>query len=152
MYAIARRTRWSSEMPTSTRSPLDEPLDALMAASSKLPDDLARYNCLVLAKPGTPQTAWQFIENGRALTVKVAGDRVANDGGALREWAIRCYGVVLKMKWDIRADLEAGRLEAALEHHVGERIDLFAVYAGVSPSRRVAALIGLLASHLAKED
>lgn len=116
------------------------------------PGDLTRYNCLVLAKPGTPQAAWQFVENGRALVVKVAGNRVANDGGALREWAIRGHGVVLKVRWDIRADLDAGRLEAALEHHVAERIDLFAVYAGDSPSRRVAVLIEFLASGLANED
>ncbi len=112
------------------------------------PSELAQHNCLVLAQPGTLQTAWQFVDNKKTLLVKVAGNRTANDGGALREWAMRGYGVVLKVKWDILADLENGRLEAALENYVDERIDLYAVYAGKAPSRRVAAFIEFLVSQL----
>ena len=115
------------------------------------PEELTQHNCLVLAKPGTPHTAWQFVDKGRVLSVKVTGNRVANDGGALREWALRGHGVVLKVKWDIHADLDAGRLEAALEDHVAEQINLYAVYPGDAPSRRVAAFIEFLASGLAND-
>lgn len=115
------------------------------------PSELVRHNCLVLAKPGTLQTTWQFVEKGKPLSVKVTGNRVANDGSALREWAIRGKGIVLKVKWDICADLQAGRLEPALESHVAEQVNLYAVYPGDSPNRRVAALIGFLASRLSDE-
>ncbi|MBS1230110.1 MAG: LysR family transcriptional regulator [Proteobacteria bacterium] len=112
------------------------------------PSELTQHNCLLLAQPGTAQIAWQFVENGKALTVKVTGNRVANDGGALREWALRGHGVVRKVKWDIVEDLEAGRLEAVLEDYVAEQINLYAVYPGETPNRRVAALIEFLASRL----
>jgi DNA-binding transcriptional LysR family regulator len=115
------------------------------------PAELVHHNCLVLAKPGAPQTVWHFIDKGKAIAVKVVGNRVANDGGALRVWAMRGHGIVLKVKWDIRADLDAGRLEPALESHVAEHTNLYAVYAGDAPNRRVAALINFLASGLASD-
>jgi DNA-binding transcriptional LysR family regulator len=115
------------------------------------PSELALHNCLVLTRPGAPQSAWPFIEDGRTFSVKVAGNRNANDGGALREWAIRGRGVVLKVEWDIRTDIKAGRLESALESYVAEHIDLYAVYAGATPSRRVSALIDFLAIKLGSE-
>jgi DNA-binding transcriptional LysR family regulator len=118
----------------------------------KHPNDLTLHNCLVLARPGYPQSAWPFVENGRTFSVKVSGNRNANDGGALRDWAIRGRGIVLKVEWDVRTDIKAGRLEAALESYVAERIDLYAVYAGVTPSRRVSALIDFLAIKLASEE
>lgn len=114
------------------------------------PRELAHHNCLVLARAtGGPMSVWPFNVDGEHLTVKVAGNRVANDGGVLREWGIQGRGVIAKNKWDIRAELEAGLLETALEEYVCERVDLFAVYPGEAPSRRVAVLMDFLAQRLA---
>jgi DNA-binding transcriptional LysR family regulator len=113
------------------------------------PRDLARHNCLVLARPGAPQANWHFQENGRALTVRVGGDRTANDGGVLRSWAIAGRGVVLKSNFDIEADLAAGRLASALDGFAIENINLYAVHpAGRRPARRVGAFIDYLANCL----
>jgi hypothetical protein len=75
------------------------------------PRDLARHNCIVLVRPGAPQSSWQFQEDGRAFSVRVHGDRTANDGGAFRAWAIASAGVVLNFDNDIAQDLAACRLE-----------------------------------------
>jgi DNA-binding transcriptional LysR family regulator len=109
------------------------------------PRDLARHNCIVLARPGAPQSSWQFQEKGRAFAVRVRGDRTANDGGALRAWAIASGGVVLKFDLDIAQDLAAGRLETVLDDFSTRAVNLHAVHpAGRHPSRRVAALLDFL--------
>lgn len=113
------------------------------------PGDLAAHNCLVLARPGAPLAAWPFRDHGKLFSVKVSGDRQASDGGVLREWAVNGLGVIIKNRWDVRRELETGALETALDDYVAGQIDLYAVYPGGPPSRRVAALVEFLAEALA---
>ncbi len=112
------------------------------------PEDLADHNCIVLARPGAPLAAWAFRDGDRSFTVKVAGDRQASDGDLMRHWALEGRGVVAKNVWDIREDLAAGALEAALEDFSAGPVDLYAVAPAGAPSRRVAALIEFLAETL----
>jgi DNA-binding transcriptional LysR family regulator len=113
------------------------------------PRDLAGHNCIVLARPGAPQSSWQFQDEGHTFGVRVRGDRTANDGGTVRSWAIAGAGVVLKFDLDIAQDLAAGRLESVLDDFSLGVVNLHAVHpAGRHPSRRVAALIDFLAVRL----
>ena len=112
------------------------------------PDELARHNCVILARPGAPLTAWPFRDGDRAFTVKVRGDRQASDGDLMREWALAGRGVIIKNLWEIKADLEAGTLETALDDYVAGQVDLYAVMPGGPSSRRVVALIDFLAETL----
>ncbi len=113
------------------------------------PRDLAHHNCLVLARPGAPQKNWNFYENERAFSVRVDGNRTANDGGVLGNWAVDGAGVVLKSSFDIEVDLAAGRLETVLEEFSAEAINLFAVRpADRQPVRRVSDFIDFLATSL----
>lgn len=114
------------------------------------PRDLAGHNCLVLARPGAPQRHWSFQENGHGFSVRVDGDRVANDGGVLRGWAVGGLGVALKSSFDAGEDLASGRLETALDAFSGEEVNLYAVRpADRQPSRRVLAFVEHLAAALA---
>ncbi|WP_109477033.1 LysR family transcriptional regulator [Paraburkholderia sp. C35] len=115
-----------------------------------LPADLANHNCLILARPGAPLAAWRFRVAGKPVSVKVTGDRQASDGGVLREWAVAGLGVIIKNRWDIRAELAEGMLETALDDYVAEQVDLYAVYPAAAPHRRVTALIEFLAEELAR--
>ncbi|RWR11979.1 LysR family transcriptional regulator [Paenirhodobacter populi] len=113
------------------------------------PRDLAQHNCMVLARPDAPQTTWHFREGDREFGVRIRGDRTANDGGALRNWAIAGAGVVLKSSIDIEEDLAAGRLESVLDDFTLPDINLYAVYpASRRLSRRVAVFIDYLAENL----
>lgn len=111
------------------------------------PKDLQRYNCMYLAKPGVQRNVWQFVENGKALSVKVSGNRTANDGSALHRWAVLGQGTTLQMEWDILEDIKSGRLETALEPYANQQMGLYAVFSN-SPSRRVSALVNFLADSL----
>ncbi|WP_025733662.1 LysR family transcriptional regulator [Carnimonas nigrificans] len=113
------------------------------------PRELVNYNCIVLARPGSPMSHWRFRIDGRDTTVRVSGDRSVNDGSALENWAMAGAGVVLLSSIDIREELENGRLETALDAFSHEDTNLYAVYpGGKQPSRRVAAFILFLVDQL----
>ncbi|PZQ50832.1 MAG: LysR family transcriptional regulator [Rhodovulum sulfidophilum] len=115
------------------------------------PRGLSGHNCLILARPGAPQTSWLFREGARSFTVRIRGDRGASDGGILRKWAVEGAGVILKSDFDVAGDLAAGRLEPALEPFTRDDTNLYAVHpGGRNPSRRVTALVRFLREHLAR--
>jgi DNA-binding transcriptional LysR family regulator len=116
------------------------------------PAQLASHNCMILSRPDVPLADWPFVVDSKPISVKVSGNRIASDGGVLREWAIHGHGVILKNRWDIYHELLSGRLETALDAFIGERVDLFAVFSGAMPSRRVGVLIDFLAQELAVDD
>lgn len=116
------------------------------------PNDLARHNCLVLARPGAPLAAWSFRDGDRSFNVKVRGDRQTSDGAVLREWGVNGVGVIFKNRQDIRKELDVGALETALERYAAGPIDLFAVYSGGPPSRRVTVLVDFLAEALTAQS
>lgn len=106
------------------------------------PRDLADHNCLVLGRPGAPQQSWRFRDGDEPFSVRVGGNRIANDGGVLKDWAVAGRGVVLKSRWDVEPDLIAGRLETVLDDFMADHVNLYAVHpAAHQPSRRVAAFL-----------
>ncbi|QBR41242.1 LysR family transcriptional regulator [Kerstersia gyiorum] len=112
------------------------------------PSDLRDHNCMVLARPDAPQSIWYFQDGSKEFGVRVGGDRSANEGATLRNWAIAGAGVVLKSSIDIAADVAAGRLVPVLgEYELAERhlYNLYAVIAsGRRQSKRVKAFVDYL--------
>lgn len=115
------------------------------------PDQLAEHNCLVLYRPGVPFATWPFVIEGRPVAVRVAGNRVANDGGVLRHWAMQGYGPMIKNIWEVRREIDEGILETVLDDFARPHVDLYAVTASKTPSRRVSALVDFLALQLGRE-
>lgn len=113
------------------------------------PEALGSHNCLVLSRQGNPLGTWRFREGSRDLAVQVSGNRTANDGGLLRQWAVNGLGVVLKSDYDVAIDLAAGRLETALEGFRLTDVNLYAVHAaGRHPPRRISAFTDYLVEML----
>jgi DNA-binding transcriptional LysR family regulator len=117
-------------------------------AAPNHPDDLAAHNCLVHPRPGSTFSSWSFTVEGRPVTVRVAGNRVANDGGVLRQWALDGHGVIMRNAWDIRKELASGALVTALDTFVTSNANLYAVTAGSVSSQRVRTFIDFLAENL----
>lgn len=113
------------------------------------PSELVQHNCLVLARPESPLANWPFRVGGQTVHVKVSGDRQASDGDILREWAVEGVGIAFKNGWDVRAELEAGLLETALEDFSAGEVNLYAVHPG-NPSRRVVALLEFITERLSR--
>ncbi|HEY0817716.1 MAG TPA: LysR family transcriptional regulator [Rhizobacter sp.] len=91
------------------------------------PRDLAQHNCLALHRAERPHTQWVFQRDGAGFTVKVNGNRRADDGGLVREWAVQGLGIAQKARLDVLADLRAGRLVELLPQWQGLRYPLHAI-------------------------
>ncbi|WP_176083539.1 LysR family transcriptional regulator [Martelella sp. HB161492] len=109
------------------------------------PEALTEHNCMVFATPGETQASWSFGHKGKRFRVRISGDRTANDGQVLKDWAIAGAGVVLKSTFDIAFDLAAGRLETALEPYTTEATNLYAVF---PPRQRQPRRLEALLDHL----
>ncbi|NSY40864.1 LysR family transcriptional regulator [Leisingera sp. ANG59] len=106
------------------------------------PIDLESHNCLLMRFGSDVDRAWPFEIDGGRQMVAVRGDRIANDGGLIRRWALEGRGVVRKSQWDVHQDIAAGRLVPLLREFEVAPIGLQAVMpAGRTQPRRVRALI-----------
>jgi DNA-binding transcriptional LysR family regulator len=66
-----------------------------------------------LAAHGPRVTADHDVVRPRRVVVR--GQRIANDGGLVRDWCRNGYGVARKSIWDVEADLKSGSLVELLQ-------------------------------------
>jgi DNA-binding transcriptional LysR family regulator len=106
------------------------------------PAELASFNCLSLGQ----QRGWILVdESGETITVKVGGRLECNDGAVLHDWAIAGYGLAWRSRWEVDADLRAGRLVTVLDRFAAPKTGIHAVF----PQRKHLALrVRLLIDHL----
>lgn len=90
--------------------------------------DLARHNCLAISSEGS-QRGWTFNENGKIVTVKVAGNMVCNDGAVLHDWALAGKGLAWRSMWEVNAEIDDGRLATVLDQYSAPGNDIYAVFA-----------------------
>ncbi|WP_397453324.1 LysR family transcriptional regulator [Pseudomonas sp. NA-150] len=112
------------------------------------PEDLTRHNCLVLSRPDRSSSAWSFSEGGKLLRIKVSGNRTANNGAILRQWAIKGHGVMISPEWNILKELKSTALVTALDEFLSDEANLYAVTTEGVASRRVTAFIDFLTQQL----
>ena len=90
--------------------------------------DLARHNCLAMSSEGS-QRGWTFVEHGKAVTLKLAGNMVCNDGEVLHDWALAGKGLAWRSMWEVGPEIRAGRLCTVLDEHAAPGNDIHAVFA-----------------------
>lgn len=91
------------------------------------PGDLAHHACISLYLNGQAQLQWPLWQGSESLTVRIGGNRRADDGALVRAWAVQGHGIALKARLDVLADLRAGRLVVVLPQWHGGRFPLHAV-------------------------
>ena len=92
------------------------------------PGDLTQHNCLAISSEGS-QRGWTFREQGKLVTMKVAGNMVCNDGEVLHDWALAGKGLAWRSMWEVGAQIEAGRLVTVLDDYAAPGNDIYAVFA-----------------------
>ena len=91
--------------------------------------DLARHNCLVTSTEDGAADAWSFLDRGKQVTVKVAGNLQCNDGEVLTRWAIAGEGLAWRSAWEVSEEVKRGRLVTALDEYALPGNNVYAVYA-----------------------
>jgi DNA-binding transcriptional LysR family regulator len=99
-------------------------------------DELKAHNCICFYLGGEIYNRWRIGHEGRMREITVQGDRVADDGAMVRQWAVQGAGIAYKSRLDIQSDLDNGRLVDLFPEAQGEQSPLYAVY----PSRRYQPL------------
>jgi DNA-binding transcriptional LysR family regulator len=112
----------------------------------RVPDDLARHNCLSLGQ----QRGWVFRnpDSGEVDTIKVGGPFECNDGAVLHEWALAGRGLAWRSLWEVGRDLKEGRLTSVLDAWQAPPMGIYAVF----PQRRHLPLRVRLFIDLLKEN
>lgn len=144
---ILRRISSNRRVPVAAPAYLDR------MGRPQRPGDLLNLNCMVLLRGTSRFDLWPFIVDGVATSIRVTGDRDANDGDLLRRWAIEGAGIVLKSAWDIADDLKTKRLEPLLVGFCPVDVDLQIVMPpGRQRPRRVVMLADYLTAMLRRLD
>ena len=93
---------------------------------------LARRNCICFYRNGELFNRWRLFHQGQHREIVVTGDRAADDGALVRQWAVAGHGIAYKSRIDVQADLDAGRLVDLFPDAIYDRTPLYVAY----PSRR----------------
>lgn len=74
------------------------------------PDELHQHRCLVMEQRGSLMNEWRFESQGEPATVRVTPAMVCDDGALLRQWVLAGAGIASKSWWDVKRDVDQGRL------------------------------------------
>jgi DNA-binding transcriptional LysR family regulator len=91
-------------------------------------DELVKHNCLAISSEGS-QRGWTFRQNGKNVTLKVAGNMVCNDGAVLHDWALAGKGLAWRSMWEVGNAIESGALVTVLDEYAAPGNDIYAVFA-----------------------
>lgn len=95
------------------------------------PHALSAHQCLCFMLGDDINDRWRFSQPGApAISVRVRSSNVANDGDAVRRWAVLGRGIAYKSGLDVAADLAQGRLQALCADWTTEAVPLFLVVPG----------------------
>ncbi|QWF71819.1 LysR family transcriptional regulator [Methylomonas paludis] len=108
---------------------------------------LALHNCICYYRNGELFNRWRAVFQDKSREVVVSGDRAADDGAMVRQWALRGHGIAYKFRFDVCHDLKQGRLIDLFPQAKCEQVPLYVIYPSKQyQSARIKALIMFLQS------
>ena len=94
----------------------------------RTPEDLATHNCLV-GRGARLNASWPVRRGSETESIRVTGNFLANNGEVLRDAALAGLGVMMGPRWQVEADLAAGRLVELMPEFVPTNRAIYAVLA-----------------------
>ncbi|HKS12976.1 MAG TPA: LysR substrate-binding domain-containing protein [Pseudomonas sp.] len=109
--------------------------------------ELGHHDCLVIKERDHPFGVWNLTGAKGPETVKVTGSLSTNNGEIARQWCLNGRGILLRSMWDIRKDLQAGRLVHVLDEYF-QAADIWAVHTSrLLDSAKVKVTVDYLAEY-----
>ena len=96
------------------------------------PDDLIHHNCLSFGTQGNQSRGWLLRQEGHVKAYRVKGTMSSSDGSVLHAWALAGCGLAWRSLWEVKQDLDAGRLVSVLDDFAAPPNGVFALI----PERR----------------
>jgi DNA-binding transcriptional LysR family regulator len=98
------------------------------AGTPQVPADLARHACLILSSEASQTRGWAFTVDGETLHLRLAGRLDCTDGQVLHDWCLAGLGIAWRSTWEVRDDLQAGRLVSVLDDFAAPPNGIYAVF------------------------
>lgn len=96
------------------------------------PDDLINHNCLSFGTQGNQSRGWLLKQEGHVKAYRVKGTMSSSDGSVLHAWALAGCGLAWRSLWEVRQDIDEGRLVTVLDEFAAPPNGIFALM----PERR----------------
>lgn len=90
-------------------------------------NELSGRSCLVIKERDHPFGLWRLQGPGGEETVKVTGALSSNHGEIVHQWCLEGQGVALRSFWDVKENIESGRLVHILTEYT-QPANIWAVY------------------------
>lgn len=94
------------------------------------PTALAQHACLAFNIRGRPHLRWTFTHDNDKFEMSISPSKLSNDGAIVGDWSRQGQGVMYRSRLDLENDLEAGRLETALDDWLGEPCPMYLMRPG----------------------
>lgn len=91
------------------------------------PEDLATHNCLSFGTQGNQAKGWLLKQDEQLRAIRVKGNLSCSDGSVLHDWTVAGCGLAWRSLWEVREDLEAGRLVTVLDEYAAPPNGIFAM-------------------------
>jgi len=113
------------------------------------PQDLNRFDCLVLSSDASQTRGWAFRvprnapgrppeaalpgaagkeESFEVIHLRPNGPMDCSDGQVLHDWCMAGYGIAWRSTWEVEEEVAAGRLVAVLEEYAAPPNGIYAVF------------------------
>lgn len=121
------------------------------------PQDLSRFDCLVLSSDASQTRGWAFSmgkdDGAEVVHLRPHGPMDCSDGQVLHDWCLSGYGIAWRSTWEVEQEIAAGRLVAVLEEFAAPPNGIYAVF----PQRkhlplRVRLWVDFLKHHYSQPD
>ncbi len=98
------------------------------------PQDLARFDCLVLSSDASQTRGWAFELPGRdgkpreLIHLRPGGPLDCSDGQVLHAWCLAGHGIAWRSLWEVESDIAEGRLLTLLDDYAAAPNGIYAVF------------------------
>ncbi|HEY1092915.1 MAG TPA: LysR family transcriptional regulator [Burkholderiaceae bacterium] len=99
------------------------------AGTPRHPNELSRHACLMLSSEASQTRGWAFTVDGQLVHLRPHGRLDCSDGQVLHDWCVDGLGLAWRSTWEVKADLEAGRLKTVLDAFAAPPNGIYAVFA-----------------------
>ncbi|MDZ4075192.1 MAG: LysR family transcriptional regulator [Hylemonella sp.] len=97
-----------------------------------VPQDLTRFDCLVLSSDASQTRGWAFSvpkdEAREVMHLRPSGPMDCSDGQVLHNWCLAGHGIAWRSSWEVEEEIAEGRLVAVLEEFAAPPNGIYAVF------------------------
>ncbi|WP_435235653.1 LysR family transcriptional regulator [Psychromonas sp. PT13] len=129
---------------------------AYLSATTDLnhPMDLVYHRCIALRENDEDATMWRFTESktNKPVSVRITPILASNVSQITKDWCIAGQGIIQRSEWDVKQELETGKLVEILPDYQLASADIVALLSSdrVNRSRKVTAFLEFMQERLAE--